>query len=162
METVSMLFALHELEFTVQAFAPNRMQMHAVNHSKGEPHEQNRNILEEASRIVRGNILPIEDLNPDNFDALFIPGGFGIAKNFSDYVSKAQDFKVEEDVFKAIRSFFSNKKFVAASCIAPLIVAKVIPESTVTLGKQGENWPYPDAIENALKIQAKLEYVDQD
>ena len=66
---------------------------------------------------------------------LIIPGGFGIAKNFSNWATaKPEDFKVEEDIAKVIQSFYDAKKLIAASCIAPLIISKVLPNVTITLG----------------------------
>ena len=34
----------------------------------------------EAARIARGNVLDVTEVNVDDIDALFIPGGFGAAK----------------------------------------------------------------------------------
>jgi enhancing lycopene biosynthesis protein 2 len=62
--------------------------MHAINHTKGAPHEDNRNVLEESARIARGKISDLADLNADDFDALVVPGGFGAAKNLSNWALK--------------------------------------------------------------------------
>ena len=55
-------------------FAPDKDQMHAINHTKGAPHDNNRNVLEESARIARGNITALASLDVDNFDALIILG----------------------------------------------------------------------------------------
>ena len=55
-------------------FAPDKEQMHAIDHTKGAPHENNRNVLQEAARIARGNVAPLTELDATNFDALVIPG----------------------------------------------------------------------------------------
>ena len=39
-----------------------------------------RNALEEAARIARGQIQPLEELTAEFCDAVIIPGGFGAAK----------------------------------------------------------------------------------
>ena len=45
-------------------------------------------MLIESSRIARGNIKDLKDLKAENFDALIVPGGFGAAKNLSDFATK--------------------------------------------------------------------------
>ena len=63
METTSMVFALHEHGWNVQAYAPNR-NFPVLNHTTGETSTtETRNILVEASRIVRGDIKDITSLS---------------------------------------------------------------------------------------------------
>uniref|UniRef100_A0A8C7YBI7 Zgc:162944 n=1 Tax=Oryzias sinensis TaxID=183150 RepID=A0A8C7YBI7_9TELE len=66
---------------TVQMFAPNIEQMHVVNHLKGEPAEEKRNVLVESARLARGNIQDLSKLSVKDHDAVIFPGGFGAAKN---------------------------------------------------------------------------------
>uniref|UniRef100_UPI003AAC937C glutamine amidotransferase-like class 1 domain-containing protein 3, mitochondrial isoform X2 n=1 Tax=Centroberyx gerrardi TaxID=166262 RepID=UPI003AAC937C len=65
----------------VQMFAPDVSQMHVVDHSKGQPVEESRNVLSESARIARGNIADLAKLSVSNHDAIIFPGGFGAAKN---------------------------------------------------------------------------------
>ena len=44
-------------------------------------------MMVESARISRGNILPLELMNINDYDALFLPGGFGVAKNFCDFAT---------------------------------------------------------------------------
>ena len=39
----------------------------------------------ESARISRGQIYNLAEINPKHYDALIIPGGWGIAKNYSDF-----------------------------------------------------------------------------
>lgn len=64
--------------------------MHAINHTKGATHEENRNVLEESARIARGKITALESLDVNEFDALIVPGGFGAAKNLSNWALKGK------------------------------------------------------------------------
>ena len=41
---------------------------------------QQRNILQEAARIARGNVSSLTELNVNDYDAIVFPGGFGAAK----------------------------------------------------------------------------------
>jgi len=44
-------------------------------------------VLIESARITRGDVHDLESLNASDFDGVFIPGGFGAAKNLSDFAS---------------------------------------------------------------------------
>jgi enhancing lycopene biosynthesis protein 2 len=55
-------------------------------------------VLEESARISRGNCKDLKELKAKDFDALIIPGGFGVAKNLSDFAFKGKDMVVKDDV----------------------------------------------------------------
>lgn len=55
-------------------FAPNIEQMHVVNHLKGEPAEEKRNVLVESARLARGNIQDLSKLSVKDHDAVIFPG----------------------------------------------------------------------------------------
>lgn len=70
-------------------YAPNKMQMHVIDHQTGkELEDENRNVLIESARITRGNVNDLSTLNALNYDAVFVPGGFGAAKNLSNFAVK--------------------------------------------------------------------------
>lgn len=60
-------------------FAPNINQMHVVNHLKGEPTEEKRNVLVESARLARGNIQDLANLRVKDHDAVIFPGSFSIS-----------------------------------------------------------------------------------
>lgn len=95
---------------------------------------ERRNMMVEAARIVRGEIQPITKFNANDFDALFFPGGFGAAKNLFTYAYDGINFKVLKDVEKAIKDVHAQGKPIGAMCIAPLMVAKVLGNVSVTMG----------------------------
>ena len=78
-ESVITLLALDRTGADVRIMAPDMDQFHVINHFNGETMEQPRNILVEASRIARGNIVPVGTVKGDELDALIFPGGTGIA-----------------------------------------------------------------------------------
>ena len=133
-ETVTLLLALDQHNIEYQAFAPDAYQAEVWNHATGKRVEERRNMLVEAARIVRGNILPLTKFNADDFDALFFPGGSGAAKNIFTYAYDGINFKVNEEVEKAILDIHAQGKPIGAMCIAPLMVAKVIGNVNVTMG----------------------------
>ena len=62
--------------------------MHVVNHLTGEEETNPRNVMAESARIARGNVKPLNELKSSDFDALFIPGGFGAAKNLCSFATR--------------------------------------------------------------------------
>ena len=138
-ESVLTLLHLAKAGVNVQCFAPDIMQMHTINHLTGEEMEPNRNVLTEAARIARGDIKAITELNVADFDALILPGGFGAAKNLSDFAVKGGDAKVNDDVLNVCRAFAENNKPAGYICIAPAMVPLVYGQgSKATIGNDAD------------------------
>ncbi|WP_440054416.1 isoprenoid biosynthesis glyoxalase ElbB [Pseudoalteromonas sp. T1lg65] len=132
--TLSMLYVM-QAGAQYQCFAPNIEQYHVINHLTGEPQPETRNVLVEAARIARGEIADLASLNPDEFDALLLPGGFGIAKNLSDFAFKGAESHVLETVKAACTAFSTQHKPIAYLCIAPALIGHIHPENTLaTIG----------------------------
>tara|TARA_R110002096_G_scaffold16898_7_gene57849 strand:- start:1704 stop:2357 length:654 start_codon:yes stop_codon:yes gene_type:complete len=137
-EAVMLLLALHKAGVAVECFAPNVEQMHVINHLTGDVMGETRNVLVEAARITRGKVTDLASYNPANFDALLMPGGFGAAKNLSSFAVDGADCKVNDDVASAIVATKEAGKVIGAMCIAPVILAKLIPGVCITLGDEGD------------------------
>ena len=133
-ETVTLLLALDQHNIEYQAFAPDENQFEVDNHVTGQRTMDKRNMMVEAARIVRGNILPMTKFNANDYDALLFPGGTGAAKNIFTYAYDGINFKVNKDVEKAIKDIHAQGKPIGAMCIAPLMVAKVLGNVNVTMG----------------------------
>ncbi|MEC9492296.1 isoprenoid biosynthesis glyoxalase ElbB [Flexistipes sp.] len=138
-EAVMTLYFLEKKGADIVCMAPNIEQYHVVNHLTGDVDEsKKRNVLEEAARLVRGNVKDISDVDINELDALVIPGGFGAAKNLTTYAIEGNDCKVNEDVKKAVNTIVTSKKPMAAICIAPVLVAKALEgtgiKSKITIG----------------------------
>ncbi|KAK7866980.1 hypothetical protein R5R35_006815 [Gryllus longicercus] len=145
-------------------FAPDIPQLHVINHHKGAPVEKEcRNVLTESARIARGNVKPLNLLNESCADAIVFPGGFGAAKNLSDFALKGADCSVNEDVARVLKEFHKARKPIGLCCIAPVLAAKILGNVVLTLGKKdGECWPHSGAIEQAEKMGAKMEFKNVD
>ncbi|MCP4373980.1 MAG: isoprenoid biosynthesis glyoxalase ElbB, partial [Deltaproteobacteria bacterium] len=89
----------------------------------------------ESARIARGNIKDINNVHVTDIDGLIIPGGFGAAKNLSDFAVKGKDAVVNEDVKRLLNDMTSAKKPIGAICIAPATLTKALegknPEVTI-------------------------------
>ena len=135
-ESVFTLLALDRHGARYQCFAPDVEQAHVIDHLKGEVTEgETRNVLVESARIARGAILPLSGYDPDDFDALAFPGGFGAAKNLSTFAFDGADCQVNADVAKAVQGTVAADKPIAALCIAPAFMAKLLDGADVTIGQ---------------------------
>ncbi|MCQ8879229.1 isoprenoid biosynthesis glyoxalase ElbB [Pseudoalteromonas shioyasakiensis] len=121
-EAVLTLLHIAKAGASYQCFAPDVEQLHTINHLTGEQMAPNRNVLVEASRIARGDIKPVTELNASNFDALIIPGGFGAAKNLCDFAVKGAEAQMNTDVMQACKQFADMAKPAGYMCIAPAMI----------------------------------------
>jgi len=125
-ESVITLLALDRAGAEYQCLAPDMDQMHVVNHLTGEVSDgEVRNVLVEAARIARTKVIDIALANPNDFDAVIFPGGFGAAKNLSDFAVKGANSKVQADVLKFAREIASQGKPMGYVCIAPAMIPHI-------------------------------------
>lgn len=139
-EAVLTLLALDQRGIGYQCFAPDIEQMHVVNHLSGEVAEgESRNVLVEAARIARGNIKPLAEARGEDFDALVVPGGFGAAKNLSDFAVAGAAMAVQPELLALGRAMRAADKAVALICIAPVMAAAICGEgSRCTIGSDAD------------------------
>ena len=124
-EAVLTLLHIAKAGGSYQCFAPDMEQMHTLNHLTGEEMSPNRNVLVEAARIARGDIKAVTELNVAEFDALILPGGFGAAKNLSDFAVKGADATMQADVLAVCKAFADAGKPAGYICIAPAMIPLV-------------------------------------
>lgn len=137
-ESVLTLLHIAKLGASYQCFAPDVEQMHTLNHITGEEMQPNRNVLVEASRIARGDIKPVSELQVGEFDALILPGGFGAAKNLCDFAVKGAEATVQKEVLTACKAFAEAKKPAGYICISPAMVPLVYGAAKTTIGNDEE------------------------
>ncbi|XP_029348901.1 glutamine amidotransferase-like class 1 domain-containing protein 3A, mitochondrial [Echeneis naucrates] len=135
----------------VNMFAPNIDQMHVVNHLKGEPSDEKRNVLVESARLARGNIQDLSKLSVTEHDAVIFPGGFGAAKNLCTWAVQGKDCSVNAQVKAALQAFHGEGKPIGLCCISPVLAAKVFPGCEVTVGMEKDE-KYPDTTDTAAAI----------
>ena len=138
-ESVIVMLALDRAGAEMLLMAPNIDQMHVINHYTGQEMDEFRNVLVESARIARGNIKDMAEVSGSDLDALIIPGGFGVAKNLSDYAMSGAECSINPDVYRLISEMILLKKPIGAICIAPTMMAKILAEqnqsATMTIGK---------------------------
>lgn len=125
-EACAALLALHKLDAQAVVCAPSGPQMHVINHLAGEPDTgAERDILVESARISRGEITPLDEVDPLNVDAVLIAGGFGAAKNLCNFATEGADCTVNPQVETFLKEAHTVGKPIGAMCIAPVILAKI-------------------------------------
>ncbi|MDJ0622782.1 MAG: isoprenoid biosynthesis glyoxalase ElbB [Desulfocapsaceae bacterium] len=133
-ESTLTLYAIHRHGADYHCFAPNILQHHVLNHITGAEMDDTRNVLIESARIARGNISDLADFTANEFDALILPGGFGAAKNLSDYAFQGADCQINPDVEKAVKTMHGAGKPIGALCISPALIARILPGVKLTIG----------------------------
>jgi enhancing lycopene biosynthesis protein 2 len=133
-EATLTLYAIAKEGAEYEIFAPDIDQLHVINHITGKEMKETRNVLIESARIARGNIRDLPYYKAADFDGLIFPGGFGVAKNLSDWVSKGSECTVISGIIQAIRDTVDAGKPLAALCISPVLLAKVLKDAEITIG----------------------------
>ncbi len=127
-ESVSALIALSKYNIDYDCFSADSDQFDVIDHLRKEPVNQKRNLLVEAARIARGKIRDISMLDPSDYDALIIPGGFGVAKNLFTYAAEGIKGSVKAPVKEVIQAFYEMNKYIGAICISPIMVAMALKD----------------------------------
>lgn len=110
-----------------------------INHLSGEEMPESRNVLVESARIARGNIKDIREADVEDFDALIVPGGFGAAKNLSNFAVEGAGCTVQPEVLALAEAFAEAGKPVGLICISPALAAKIYgPGVTCTIGNDAD------------------------
>ena len=134
-EAVLTLLALDRAGAEIICMAPDMDQYHVINHLTQEVMEEKRNVLVESARIARGEIRDLKDIIASDLDGLIIPGGFGAAKNLSDFAIKGPEASVHPEVKRLLQQMADAGKPVGAICIAPATLTKALadrhPEVTI-------------------------------
>lgn len=159
-EAVSALIALTEAGAEYETFAPN-IDFQAMDHSLGsmERLDETRNVLAESARIARGHVKDLRELDPDKFDALVFPGGFGAALHLCSWAKTGAKCEVQPDVERAIKSFYAAEKPIGAICIAPALLARVLggEKITMTIGKNDRVTTAEIAKTGAIHVECNVD-----
>src|SRR5690606_12622849 len=91
-------------------------------------------------------IKEIKDIDGFDIDAVVIPGGFGSAKNFTDWAFNGPDGKILPEVKLFLVNLVNVGKPICALCVSPVVLAKALEDSglsaNMTLGTDAEKSPY--------------------
>lgn len=132
-EAVLTMLFLDQAGAEIICMAPDIPQAHVINHLTQEEMSESRNVLVESARIARGEIKKLSDVQADDLEALIIPGGFGSAKNLSDFAFKGHGGEVNSDVKRLIDDMVDANKPIGALCIAPATVGMALKDKSPEL-----------------------------
>lgn len=145
-EAVLAMLAIADSGAELVAISVDKPQHHVINHLTGEELPETRNMMVEAARIARGNVREISTVDPSMIDALVIPGGFGSAKNFTDWAFNGPAGDILPEVKLLIVNMVNAGKPIAALCVSPVVIAKALEGSSIhasmTIGTDSEPSPY--------------------
>ena len=138
-EAVLTLYHLDRHGCEVTCFAPDRDQFHVVDHASGEATDEVRNVRTESARIARGPVADLAEAGASDLDGLVLPGGFGAAKNLSDFALKGPECAVDPGLVRLIGQMLDANKPIVAICISPAVLAATltqhgVAETTQTIG----------------------------
>ncbi len=137
-EATLTLLAIAKALGSYECFAPDKSQAQVINHLTGETMNEERNVLVESARITRGKIKPLYLFEPEKFDAVIFPGGFGVAKNLCTLAFEGSDCTVDPEVELAVLASVEALIPIGALCIAPALIVKILPGANVTIGRDPE------------------------
>ncbi|PID39530.1 MAG: isoprenoid biosynthesis protein ElbB [Proteobacteria bacterium] len=135
-EAVLTLLFLDRAGAAIQCMAPNMDQLHVIDHFSQQQIDERRNVLVESARIARGEIQDLKKVNAGDIDALIMPGGFGAAKNLSDFAVSGPESKVHPEVQRLLGEMADQGKPIGALCIAPATLVRALSDLSprVTIG----------------------------
>jgi len=141
-ESVLALLELERAGHNICIFSIDKKQHVVVEHLSKNKLDEERNVLNESARIARGDIQDMKKLNVSEFDALVIPGGFGVATNLSNLAYADGEVIVEDEFKRVVESFYDAGKPIGAICIAPAVVGYILKDKAsdikLTLGNESD------------------------
>ena len=137
-EAVTAMLAIEQQGAKYRCFAPEGNQTVVMNHVLKHPMDETRRMPAESARIARGNISVLSTYRAADYDGLLLPGGMGAILNLCDFAHQGPACSVHPDVERALIETHQAGKPIAALCIAPVVVARVLKGVTVTIGNDAE------------------------
>lgn len=126
-ETVLLHLELLEQGCRVLFIAPDRTAADLVDHSSADLVEgtPGRNMLDESARLAGGRVEPLESLSAGKLDALVIPGGAGVVKNFCEEGhGRLGGGRLREDVAELLAGLAGRKAPLACTGLAGVVLAR--------------------------------------
>ncbi|CAI1841617.1 isoprenoid biosynthesis glyoxalase ElbB [Serratia proteamaculans] len=146
-EAVLTLLALDRAGAQAVCFAPDKPQLHVINHLSGDEMPEIRNVLVESARIARGKVQPLSQADASQLDALIVPGGFGAAKNLSSFASEGAECWIDKDLAKLTQQMHKANKPIGFMCIAPALLPKLLDQQVrLTIGNDPDLGEVIDAM----------------
>ena len=147
-EAAYSFLACKQLGCDYKCFSMDKPQKIVKNSINGEILNENRNLLVESARLAKNGMENIKNLNVDDFDVLFFPGGAGSAINISTYFLQGENYTVDDNFKEIILKFKRQNKPICAVCIAPMILNRVLTNVKLTIGNDENIAKIIDSLKN--------------
>lgn len=87
-----------------------------------------------------GEIRSLAEVSGSDLDAVILPGGFGAAKNLSDFAVQGSDCSVDPEVLRVLTEVHQEGKPIGVACIAPVVAARLfgMDKAELTIGDDVE------------------------
>ncbi len=125
-EAVLTLLALDRAGAQVVAIAPAGNQAEVVNHQTGAAAAgEQRSMLVESARISHGGVVPLESVQPEDLDALVLPGGLGFVKSVTTFAKDGAAFGYDPALAQLLTELHRQGKPLGFLCITPILAARL-------------------------------------
>lgn len=140
------MLSLNQNSAEMRFLAPNRDQLDVINRINGK---EKRNIMEKSSRISRGKIEPLA--SSDEYSAVIILGGFGVAKNLSNFAIKGSDCEIDKDLLTCCTKIHQQGKPFGLMCIVPVMLPKILNKAVkLTIGNDNKTIAEVERMEKSI------------
>jgi enhancing lycopene biosynthesis protein 2 len=141
-EAVLAMLAIDRRGWRLRCLTTDRDQLHVVDHTTGNEQEgARRNVMEEAARLSRVRVMPLQRFDPEELDALVIPGGYGCAKNLmTGFAEAGRPRRLQPEVTGLLEHCLGQRKPIGLISLADLLIYPLVPdlEARFAAWQQGE------------------------
>ncbi len=120
-----------------------------MDHLHKQPMQEQRNMLIESARILRGDVRDLASADPEDYSAAIFPGGFGAATHWCDFATRGAEMTVLPEILAFATALHAAKKPLGFICIAPVLIPKICQGARMTLGDD------PSSIEKVQSMGAR-------
>lgn len=134
-ETVLTLLAIERAGAKAICFAPDKPQLHVINHFSSAKESGARNILVESSRLAGSPVLALNQADSVQLDAIIVPGGFGATINLSSLAEQSEQCVIDTELHKLTREMVKQCKPIGFISIAAALLPRLLDAPVrVTIG----------------------------
>ncbi len=137
-------------------FAPAGNLKVVIDHQRNEEISDYRSSLAESARLVRGEIFRLEDVTPQDIDALIMPGGYGNVLTLTNYTRSNGEYKLYEPLKKLIRGMYVRGKPIGALGHGILLLGLALGRIASPIVTPGEETDYIEQLEKLGVIFVKV------
>jgi enhancing lycopene biosynthesis protein 2 len=125
-EVVLTMLALERAGAQITYIAPGGDQAEVVDHQTnavvtGAP----RNMAVEAARITHGGVVALDQVEPEDLDALVLPGGLGFVKSVTTFGRDGMNMTWDPALGRLLEALHAQGKPIAFLCITPILAARL-------------------------------------